>query len=100
MSGRRREHQRARRRWVWGAAPPAGLMASTRTLATRPVLRGPASSLRRNPAAGWRHLDVVLLASTAALATVGLLVVYSATRSGTDPTKTGLVGDTTYLKRQ
>src|SRR5688572_2393772 len=63
------------------------------------VPRGPASSLRRNPAAPWRHLDFVLVFATLALAALGVLMVYSATRTGDDPTASGLA-DTTYLKRQ
>jgi rod shape determining protein RodA len=63
------------------------------------VPRGPASSLRRNPAAAWRHLDVVLLFTTLTLAALGVLMVYSATRTGDDPTASGLA-DTSYLKRQ
>jgi rod shape determining protein RodA len=41
----------------------------------------PAASFRRNPAAPWRHLDVGLVAATLAVACLGTLMVYSATRS-------------------
>jgi rod shape determining protein RodA len=51
----------------------------------------------RNPAAPWRHLDLTLLLSTLGVAAMGLLMVYSSTRSkqanaGLDPGY--------YLKRQ
>jgi rod shape determining protein RodA len=41
----------------------------------------PAASFRRNPGAPWRHLDVGLVAATLAVACLGTLMVYSATRS-------------------
>jgi rod shape determining protein RodA len=41
----------------------------------------PAASFRRNPAAPWRHLDVGLVGATIAVALLGVLMVYSATRS-------------------
>jgi rod shape determining protein RodA len=41
----------------------------------------PAASFRRNPAAPWRHLDVGLIGATLAVAGLGTLMVYSATRS-------------------
>ncbi|MGH9224856.1 MAG: rod shape-determining protein RodA [Acidimicrobiales bacterium] len=51
----------------------------------------------RNPGAPWRHLDIVLVASVLCLTGVGLLMIYSSTRSkqaaaGLDPQD--------YLKRQ
>jgi rod shape determining protein RodA len=48
---------------------------------TRSVPRTPAASFRRNPAAPWRHLDIGLVAATFAVAALGALMVYSATRS-------------------
>ena len=42
--------------------------------------RTPAASLRRNPAAPWRHLDVSLVGAALAIASLGTLMVYSATR--------------------
>jgi rod shape determining protein RodA len=42
----------------------------------------PAASFRRNPAAPWRHLDLGLVGATIAVAGLGALMVYSATRSG------------------
>jgi rod shape determining protein RodA len=58
--------------------------------------RNPATSLRRNPAAPWRHVDAVLVGCITAVAALGALMVYSATRGpGTiEPF------DTTFLKRQ
>ena len=41
----------------------------------------PAASFNRNPAAPWRHLDVGLVGATIAVAMLGVLMVYSATRS-------------------
>jgi rod shape determining protein RodA len=63
----------------------------------KPLARGPASSLRRNPTAAWRHVDVVLVFTTLAISLLGILMVYSATRrvragAGLDPTL--------FLKRQ
>ncbi len=43
-----------------------------------------AASLRRNPAAPWRHVDLVLLISVALIALIGTVEVFSATR-GTEP---------------
>src|SRR4051812_26285328 len=41
----------------------------------------PAASFRRNPGAPWRHLDVGLVGATIAVACLGTLMVYSATKS-------------------
>jgi rod shape determining protein RodA len=46
--------------------------------------------IRRNPAAPWRHVDVVLLASVLSIATLGIAMVWSATHAkqegaGLDP---------------
>lgn len=59
--------------------------------------RGVGALLRRDPAAPWRHLDLPLLGAVLAIAGLGCLMVYSATRTsmadaGLDPY--------TYLKRQ
>ena len=51
----------------------------------RSVPRSPASTLRRNPSAAWRHLDLVLLGCIAAVASLGVLMVYSATRGPVAP---------------
>jgi rod shape determining protein RodA len=42
--------------------------------------RGAGVTVRRNPAAPWRHVDLVLVCSTLALAAMGVLMVYSATQ--------------------
>ncbi|MGH9117626.1 MAG: rod shape-determining protein RodA [Acidimicrobiales bacterium] len=63
---------------------------------TRWITRRPTGNLRRNPAAPWRHLDVVLLGASLGIAVIGVLMVYAATRGpgGDEPV------DTFYLKRQ
>jgi rod shape determining protein RodA len=50
---------------------------------------------RQRAPAAWRHVDLVLLASAAAVSALGALMILSATR-GSDPD----VWDTTYLRRQ
>jgi rod shape determining protein RodA len=65
-----------------------------------PVLRSPRSVSRspaRDPAAPWRHVDVLLLAAVAAISALGLVMIYSATRN--QQAVTALGGDY-YLKRQ
>lgn len=42
------------------------------------------ASMRRNPAAPWRHVDLILLGTMVAIALIGTLMVFSATR-GSDP---------------
>jgi len=49
------------------------------------VPRSPASTLRRNPSAAWRHLDLVLLGCVVAVSCLGALMVYSATRGPVEP---------------
>jgi rod shape determining protein RodA len=49
------------------------------------VPRSPASTLRRNPSAAWRHLDLVLLGCVVAVSLLGALMVYSATRGPVPP---------------
>ena len=51
----------------------------------RSVPRSAASTLRRNPTAAWRHLDVVLIGCVAAVSGLGALMVYSATRGPVAP---------------
>src|SRR3954451_24440490 len=58
-------------------------MAITAPRSTVP--RSPASTLRRNPSAAWRHLDLVLVGSIVAVASLGALMVYSATRGPVPP---------------
>ena len=71
-------------------------MTAATTLPSPAIPRGAATSLKRNPAAPWRHIDALLLGATAAIASLGVLMVYSATRGpgGDEPF------DMSYLKRQ
>ncbi len=39
-----------------------------------------AASMRRNPSAPWRHVDLLLLGATAAIASIGTVMVFSSTR--------------------
>ena len=67
-------------------------------MAVTSVPRGnPAASLRRNPASPWRHLDLALIGATAAIALIGVLMVWSASRSTVD--EVGLPSHT-FLVRQ
>ncbi|MGE3619673.1 MAG: rod shape-determining protein RodA [Acidimicrobiia bacterium] len=59
------------------------------------VAPGALGTMRRNPAAAWRHLDLVLVCCTIAVAALGCLMVFSATR-GSDPSSY----QTTFLLRQ
>jgi rod shape determining protein RodA len=59
--------------------------------------RGAGVRVRRDPAAAWRHLDLVLLASVAALAAFGVLMVYSATQHRLEQAG---APDTFFLERQ
>jgi rod shape determining protein RodA len=57
----------------------------------------PVTNLRRDPSSPWRHLDWVLIGATLAVSLLGVLMVYSATRtSASDPG----VYSTAYLWRQ
>jgi rod shape determining protein RodA len=68
----------------------------TQSTPTRWITKRPPTNVRRNPAAPWRHLDVVLLGAAVGIAAMGVLMVYAATRGpgGDEP------ADTFYLKRQ
>jgi rod shape determining protein RodA len=51
-----------------------------------------AASMRRNPAAPWRHVDLLLLGSVALVALVGSLMVFSSTRgTSTEPANTAVL---------
>lgn len=66
-------------------------------MATVPVpRRRPIASLRHDPSAIWHHVDVVLVGCLLAIASLGVLMVYSATRyvGPGDPL------DSSYLTRQ
>jgi rod shape determining protein RodA len=69
-------------------------MATTFSSRTR-VAPGALGRTSRNPAAPWRHLDFVLLGTIAAVAGLGCLMIFSATR-GRDPSDF----DTSYLAKQ
>jgi rod shape determining protein RodA len=51
------------------------------------------SSMRRNPSAPWRHVDLLLVGSVVAIALIGTVMVFSATRG------TGDSPDTSVLQR-
>ena len=60
-------------------------MADRRTFSTRErVAPGALGRLSRNPAAPWRHIDLVLVGCIVAVAALGCLMIFSATR-GRDP---------------
>ncbi|MCU1377974.1 MAG: Rod shape-determining protein RodA [Acidimicrobiales bacterium] len=61
------------------------------------VPRNAAANFNRNPGSAWRHLDLLLLGATIAVACLGVLMVFSATRSTVG--QAGLAS-TTYLVRQ
>jgi rod shape determining protein RodA len=63
----------------------------------RSVPRSAAANFRRNPSSPWRHLDLLLIAATVLTASLGVLMVFSATRSTVG--QAGLAS-TTYLLRQ
>ena len=52
------------------------------------IPRSPTTRLNRNPAAAWRHIDLVLLGAILAIAALGVMMVYSATRGPTAPYNT------------
>ena len=60
-------------------------------MASASLPKGPIGNFNRNPGAWWRHLDLLLLGATGAVAGLGVLMVYSATRNQSG---------TAYLARQ
>ena len=70
-------------------------MAATTFSSRNRVAPGALGRLSRNPAAPWRHLDLVLVGCVAAVAALGCLMIFSATR-GSDPADF----DTSYLFKQ
>mgnify|MGYP003113760015 FL=1 len=51
-----------------------------------------AGSMRRNPAAPWRHVDLLLLGSVGLIALIGTLMVFSSTRgTGNEPANTAIL---------
>ena len=69
-------------------------MTSTFSSRTR-VAPGALGKTSRNPAAPWRHLDLVLVGSIVAVGALGCLMIFSATR-GRDPADF----NTSYLAKQ
>jgi rod shape determining protein RodA len=69
-------------------------MTTTFTTRTR-VAPGALGRTSRNPAAPWRHLDVVLVACIVAVSILGCLMIFSSTR-GRDPSDF----DTSFLRKQ
>jgi rod shape determining protein RodA len=68
----------------------------TTTFSTRTrVAPGALGRTSRNPAAPWRHLDLVLVGCVAAVSVLGCLMIFSATR-GRDPSDF----DTSFLTKQ
>jgi rod shape determining protein RodA len=68
----------------------------TTTFSTRTrVAPGALGRTSRNPAAPWRHLDLVLVGCVAAMSALGCLMIFSATR-GRDPSDF----DTSFLTKQ
>jgi rod shape determining protein RodA len=55
----------------------------------RTLPKGSTTRLNRNPAAAWRHLDLVLIGAVAAISLLGTLMVWSATRGPTAPYRSG-----------
>jgi rod shape determining protein RodA len=71
-------------------------MAATTTFSSRNrVAPGALGRLSRNPAAPWRHMDLVLVGCILAVASLGCLMIFSATR-GRDPSDF----DTSFLAKQ
>ena len=70
-------------------------MAATTFSSRTRVAPGALGRLSRNPAAPWRHLDLVLVGCVVAVSALGCLMIFSATR-GRDPSDF----DTSYLVKQ
>jgi rod shape determining protein RodA len=70
-------------------------MASTTFPGRTRVAPGALGRTSRNPAAPWRHLDLVLVGCVAAVGALGCLMIFSATR-GRDPSDF----DTSFLSKQ
>ena len=70
-------------------------MATTTFPGRTRVAPGALGRTSRNPAAPWRHLDLVLVGCVAAVGALGCLMIFSATR-GRDPSDF----DTSFLSKQ
>jgi len=62
------------------------------SIVSRSLPRGSNTRLNRNPAAAWRHLDVVLIGAVVAISLLGSLMVWTATRGPTAPYRNELFG--------
>ena len=70
----------------------------TATANTRPRTPMGVGATRRDPAAPWRHLDLVLIGAVILVGCFGVLMVFSATRNHTDQLGGG--ADTFFMQRQ
>jgi rod shape determining protein RodA len=70
-------------------------MATTTFSSRSPVAPGALGRTSRNPAAPWRHLDLVLVGCIVAVGALGCLMIFSSTR-GRDPSDF----DTSFLAKQ
>src|SRR5690606_21000773 len=61
----------------------------------RTVAPGALGKMSRNPSSAWRHVDLVLVGCIAAIAALGCLMIFSATR-GSNPDDF----DTSFLTKQ
>jgi rod shape determining protein RodA len=50
-----------------------------------------AASMRRNPAAPWRHVDMIMLGTVAAISLIGTIMVFSSTRGTSDSVNTAVL---------
>jgi rod shape determining protein RodA len=71
------------------------MTAATTFSARNRVAPGAIGGLSRNPSAPWRHIDMVLVGSVAAVGALGCLMIFSATR-GRNPSDF----DTSFLFKQ
>ncbi|MET0727642.1 MAG: rod shape-determining protein RodA [Acidimicrobiales bacterium] len=70
-------------------------MTTTSFTTRSPVAPGALGRTSRNPAAPWRHIDLVLIGCVGAASALGCLMIFSATR-GRDPSDF----DTSFLSKQ
>ena len=50
-----------------------------------------AASMRRNPAAPWRHVDMIMFGTIAAISLIGTIMVFSSTRGTADSVNTAVL---------
>ena len=70
-------------------------MATTTFSSRRGIAPGALGKMSRNPSSAWRHVDLVLVGCIAAIAALGCLMIFSATR-GRNPADF----DTSFLSKQ